>query len=280
MSLIERPGSDFTLPSLGKPYGDLIPGGVVSIKSMTTTEEKLFGGLSKLADFEKVIDTLITRCVKLPKEIKPDDLYTGDRVFLMMQIRNVSYGSLYDFTATCSNCRAKWDRQIHLEQDLTVQEVSDDWQDPFELELPISGDRIKLRLFRGRDERRVIEYVDRNTRKVNINQIGDPGYVYRMALHLVSVESDDDERSIPEADQSKILPDAIMYMENLAAGDSSAVRDELEARTPGMLLRVENECPKCGEVTDEPLPVSANFFRASTPRRTHTTARTVSRTVR
>ena len=127
MSIIERPGSDCILPSQGKPYGDLLPNGLITVYSMKTTEEKLFGGLSKKSDFENVIDTLISRCTSIPKDLKPSDLYTGDRVFLMMQIRAMSYGKDYGFRASCPECGTKWDHSVDLLTGLEIRELDDDY---------------------------------------------------------------------------------------------------------------------------------------------------------
>lgn len=277
MALLERPGSSFNLPSLGKPYGDLLPGGKINIYAMKTTEEKLFAGLNKPGDFENVMDTLITRCTDLPKELKPSDLYTGDRTFLMMYIRAVSYGVVYGFEAHCTGCGQKWDHSIDITKDLEVKEVTPDWEDPFEIQLPYSGDRVKLRLFRGDDERRVIKFVDRSTRKVNIRNAGDPGYIYRMALHVIGVTSDDPKRTFggEDVDQAEILQDAQMWVEKLDAPDSSAIREELDIRTPGIILSVEYDCPKCGRDMTEPLPVSPSFFRSTPTSRVHTRSRAV-----
>lgn len=274
MSELERPGQDAILPSLGKPYKGAIPGGLVSVYAMRTTEEKLFAGLTKATDFENVIDRLIVSCSSIPKELKPSELYVGDRTYLMMQIRAASYGIMYGFQASCQ-CRAKWDHSIDITKDLEVKELDDTWEDPFTIELPYSKDRATLRLYRGRDERRVIDFIDRSTKKLNIKNPGDPGYIYRMALHVVGVESQDGRSSIGgvDADPAETLSAAMIWVESLYAPDSSAIRDEIESRTPGIILNVQYECPKCGTDISEPLPVSPNFFRATSAVKVRTTAR-------
>lgn len=280
--MTERLGQKFRLPSLGKAYGDLLPDGEIEIFAMKTTEEKLFTGLTKAQDFENVIDTLIARCTSLPKELKPADLLTGDRVFLMMFMRAVSYGNYYGFQARCGmdSCHHKWDQTIDLTRDLEIKELDacEPFEDPFEIELPDSNDRVKLRLFRGRDERRVLDYVDRQSRKVDIRKQGDPAYLYRLALHVVGVVSEDPKRTFggEGTDPGETLADALVWVEKLVAPDSSAIREELEARTPGIVLSVEYDCPRCGENQTMPLPVSASFFRTAPSARVHTRTRTVS----
>lgn len=277
MSIIERPGSDCILPSQGKPYGDLLPNGLITVYSMKTTEEKLFGGLSKKSDFENVIDTLISRCTSIPKDLKPSDLYTGDRVFLMMQIRAMSYGKDYGFRASCPECGTKWDHSVDLLTGLEIRELDDDWEDPFEIVLPHSGDIVNMRLFRGYHERRIIDYVDRQSRKVNIRTAGDPGYIYRLALHIVCVQSKDPKRTFGDksSNEAETIAQAIQYVGGLDGPDSSAMREEIDARTPGLLLSVDINCPKCGSENNTPLPVTADFFRASSRPKAHTRTRNV-----
>lgn len=262
-----RPGSVVQLPSKGKPYGGAIPNGNVTVFSMKTTEEKLFGGISKRMDFENVIDTLIRRCSNIPESLKSEELYIGDRVFLMLNIRAASYGANYTFQIQCPNCRARWDHTMDLTKDLDIRDLSEDWQDPFELELPQSRDVVSLRLFRGTDERAIITYVDRANKKVNLKTIGDPGYTYRLALHLVGMKSHSNPENNFDTDlcelPGSLFANAQAYIENLSAQDSSAVREEIDNRTPGVNLQMDVSCPKCAHDFELALPMSADFFRAS-----------------
>lgn len=277
-----RPSIEVVLPSRGLPYDGLIPHGVMNLHSMTTAEEKLFAGISKRADFETVIDNLIRNCSDIPKGLKPEDLYVGDRAFLMMNIRAASYGAMYGFNLTCDNCKARWDHEIDITKDLEVREAPEDHEDPFKVELPISGDTVTIRLFRGYDERLIIKYVDQQNRKVDIRKVGDPGYTYRMALHLLAVDSANDPNDTFDETTAKgqILGLAMKYIDSLAAGDSSAIRDELEARTPGIVLAVETSCPKCDHAVETGLPITAEFFRAKSAAGLRDRPRVVSRSPR
>ena len=268
------------MPSKGKPYGDRIPHGLITVYSMTTQEEKLFAGISKKIDFENVIDALIKRCSGIPDSLRPGDLYVGDRVFLMMNIRAASYGAQYGFKVTCPECRARWDHDLDITKDLEVQEVSEDHQDPFEVELPMTHDLVALRLFRGDDERAIIQYVDRQNKRVNIRQIGDPGYTYRMSLHLMGVKSNSDPSTNFDIESCQEKPGAFQalateYIESLTAQDSSVIREEIDNRTPGLVLAMEMNCPKCDADFPLSLPLSADFFRAKSTSGPRTSARVV-----
>lgn len=264
-----RAGAEVTLPSRGKDpqTKDVIPGGVLTVYSMKTTDEKLFGGITKRSDFESVVDTLIRRCSNLPESIKPEKLYIGDRVYLMLNIRAASYGAPYTFQVQCQNssCRATWDHTIDITKDLEILDVSDEHSDPFKLELT-NSDTVTLRLFRGEDERAILNYIDRQNKRVNLKQMGDPGYIYRLALHLCGVDSDDPQGSFTEETFNQpgaFLAHSQEYIESLSARDSSLIREELDNRTPGVKLALDLTCPKCGSEFDIGLPLSADFFRAS-----------------
>ena len=254
------------LPSKGKPYEGQIPNGELTVFSMKTPEEKMFGGISKRMDFENVIDALIRKCSNLPKDFRPEKLYIGDRTYLMMMIRAASYGALYNVKIQCESCKAQWDQSIDIMKDLEILDVPDDHTDPFEIELPC-GDLITLRLFRGEDERSIITYLDRHNKKLNLKTIGDPGYIYRLALHVVGMKSSVDPSRNFDADlctiPGSLFANAQAYIENLSANDSSAIREEIDLRTPGIKLQLDITCPKCSHDFELALPMSADFFRAT-----------------
>jgi hypothetical protein len=185
----------------------------------------------------------------------------------MLNIRAVSYGALYSFSVQCPDCRAKWDHQIDLTKDLEIRDISDDWQDPFEIELPSSRDVVTLKLFRGEDERSIINYVDRQNKKVNLKSIGDPGYTYSLALHVVGVKSNSNPAASFDEENCKtpgsLFANATSYVENLTGQDSSVVREEIDDRTPGVKLSMEMECPKCRNEFDLVMPLQADFFRST-----------------
>ena len=252
---------------------------------MLTTDEEMFAGISKRGDIETVIDSLIVRCTNLPKDLKPDMLYSGDRVFLMMNIRAASYGANYGFKATCPECQARWDHSMDMLADLEVQEVPEDHQDPFDLELPQNGDTVSLRIARGYDERAIIKYIDRQNKKVDIRKVGDPGYTYRLSLHLMGVTSSTDPNLSFSADNLAERPGvfhsmAIRYIEALTAMDSSAIRQEIDNRTPGISTAIDLECPKCNHEWRLGLPLTADFFRSKPASGVHTGTRVVSRVPR
>lgn len=259
---IERPGKQVTLPSLGAPYEGKLPEGTCTVFAMKTIDEKLFAGINKRADFEDVIDQLITRCTSIPKELPPRELYLGDRLYLMMAIRMVSYGIQYAFQANCPSCNARQQYDVNLDSDLEVKYLDEAvWSDPFEVTLPHSGDKVHLRLFRGEDERKILQYTDKQLK--GKAAIGDPAYVFRLALHITQVVSNEADRTLLP-DPKGIINKAIRYVENLDAPDSSAIREAIDEATPGMLMALNLSCRSCGNSFDLTLPMSGDFFRSRT----------------
>lgn len=258
---IERPGKQVTLPSLGLPYEGKIPGGQCTVYSMKTVDEKLFAGINKRMDFEDVIDQLIARCTDI-KDLPPRELYLGDRLYLMMAIRMVSYGVNYAFQAGCPSCNARQQYDVNLESDLEVKFADEAvWADPVEVTLPYSGDKVSIRLFRGDDERKIIKYADQQLK--GKAALGDPAYVFRLALHVIQVVSNEAERTIMP-DPKGVINKAIRYIENLDAPDSSAIRDAIEEHTPGLMMALNLSCRSCGNTYDLTLPMSGDFFRSRT----------------
>jgi len=241
--------------------------------------------MNKPIDIENVLDTLIRRCTSLPEKMRPGSLYAGDRLFLMMYIRAASYGKDYAFKASCPACRSRWDHKLDILEDLEVKEVGPNHEDPFKVELPVSGDIVTLKIFRGDDERAVIQFVEKQNKKVDVRQIGDPGYTFRLALHTVGVDSRSDPQSSFDEESCSNKPGALIalasrYIEKLTAQDSSTIREEIDERTPGILLRVDMECPRCGNEFTLAVPLEPSFFRSGTSSGSRSSAGTVSRPVR
>lgn len=242
------------LPSAGKFYD--VPGvsgeGTVTVGPMTSNEEKLLAGIKNQSDIHTKIDLIIQRCTK--NAVPIEQMLITDRLFLLLKIRSLSYGSSYTFKLRCPNCGQQYDREIDLNE-LEVRYADADEGtpngaivEPFEVKLPISNKTVLLRFLRVADERDIIKYVQMRKRKT-VEQ-GDPGYSYRTAKHIVSVDGE-------ELDMGKM----IVFVEGLHARDSLAIRNALDAHDFGINVEIEEECRFCDNLYTFYMPFDAEFFR-------------------
>lgn len=253
VSVPSRPyACKIVVPSNGYLYGGKWSGGEMIISPLTVAEEKLLAG-SKGDRFD-VLDLIVKRCI-VECPVPFEDLLVGDLFYIMMCIRNISYGSDYSFNLTCGNCGTFYVHRLQIPDDLSMSVLTEeDDCEPYEVRLPLRGDLVKFRLLRYRDEMNIRRQLRLSYRSANIQ--GDPSYSYRLATYIQSVN-----------DQDMNLGDKVDYVESLAGKDSLALRDAIDGREFGISLIIKSQCPDCGYEDESILPFNREFFRPGSTRR-------------
>jgi hypothetical protein len=276
-------GSKIELPSQGFLYGGKIPNGEVVVSPMTTREEKMLASAGT-AGGQGVVDMLISRCVHsangTPLDMKSDDFLVGDRLYLMMAIRAVTFGQKYEFQMRCE-CGQSFKHDVAVPDDLETIYLKEEVIEPVEVELPISKVKLGLRLLRGSDEKAITKFADQQYERVNVALDGDPSYTYRMIRHIVWMEmpaSDqfpegqrienpdfatpiEGEEPMRPAMKRRVIDQMVRIYEQLLAQDTQAVRDALSENDCGMNTEITYDCPKCRNKYQTMLPMKVEFFR-------------------
>lgn len=249
-----RPTFEMVVPSRGVLYEGQLPDGKVSYHPMTATEEKLLAGGSRGG--VSVIDSILKSCMPdLPMPV--DDLLTNDKYFILLVLRAQSYGSIYKFPVKCEGCEKKFVHEVNLgfsdeegtEDTFLVNVLSDDTVEPFEVKLPSSGDVLKFRLLRGKDEKAIQRFAESAASKGK--QAGDPSYIYRLSRHIVAINDNSELTSFEIQD----------YVSNMIGMDSNALRNAIEKADCGVDTTVKAICPLCDEENEFSLPMTPEFFR-------------------
>lgn len=235
-------------PSQGHLYDGRFPGGEVVLSPMTTSEEKILQQSGK--DRMEIIDTLVQRClVKCP--VPYEELLIPDMFYLLLVIRNITYGSFYKFRLECPRCSLEYQHSLTIPDGLKLRCLTDeDEGEPWEVVLPMSEDRISFRLLRLKDETDIRRWT-RQAYQRSV-QVGDPGYTYRLAKHVVAINGN-------EMDAVKRLD----YVESMIGGDSNALRQAIDKHDFGVRLTLDSECPGCAHASQMRLPFDRKFFRPS-----------------
>jgi|SRR5581483_175986 len=232
------------LPSRGVLYGDAIPEGKVTIRNLTTQEEKLLS--SSKASAGNAFDKIISLCVVSPK-VDTDILLSTDKFFIFMALRWITYGPTYKFDIQCSDCRFSFNHQVNLTE-FTIKNLDDTVKEPFAVKLPKANVTVGLRLLRGGDERAIKDY---ETQKLRHNPDGGDGYIYRIARSIVSVDN-----------TAISIQNALAFVERLHGLDSSVIQNELEKYDSGIVPAIEADCPRCSNHMSMLMPLTPEFFRA------------------
>ena len=238
----------YTLPSLGKVYGDRKINPDITLRSMTTEDE--MRRLNPSDRPYKVMADIIDDCLVDKPGISAYDMCLGDYQFLLHKLRVITYGNSYSLTSTCPYCGSKNTGKINLDQ-MAVYTYTDDLQKYFELDLPRTGHHITLTMQTPRmlDD---ISIRAKELRKKSPDMNGDPAFLF-------SVES-----MIDTVDGNRL--DAVQkseFVRNLPMMDTNQIisyNEKLNERI-GLNTVLDNTCDVCGLDYSGTFRTTSEFFR-------------------
>ena len=213
------------LPSENKLYKLEDPGAPVTIRPMTFQDEK---ALISAAKGEDPVNLVLSRCTT---NIQVADLLSMDKLYLIMKLREISYGDDYSTLLICSHCQAENPTTVKLSQ-LNVNPVPDDFADPITVLLPTINKEAKVRLPRVRDERML----------QNAEDLMD-----QLWRFVVEIDG--------HTDKSVIAP----VVDKLPLKDIRTIMNAIKTDF-GVDTKIKFACGECGGVTVVDLPIDSNFF--------------------
>jgi hypothetical protein len=230
-----------TLPSKGLLYHGEIPA-EITLRSMTTREEKMMYGSQG-----DVVAKLLRNCITSPKDIDINKLLQEDLNFLLLQLREVTFGPDYVIGITCPRCNKKNDYHIDLSQ-FEINEIEDDFEDPYEVVLPRCKDRLEVGVLRKGDYDSLQRDVRKHSKQFNL-PYAEVLYTFRAARSIKKING-------KPVDQI----DARSYVDNLQAMDMRKLWTELNKVNFGVVSKATVTCPDCGEVWEVTVPMTSEFF--------------------
>ncbi len=154
-----------------------------------------------------------------------------DKLYLIMKLREISYGDEYNTLLICGSCGAENPTTIKLSQ-LNVNPVPDDFKDPATIMLPELKKEAVIRLPRVKDER---FFLDSSTA------------LDQLWRFIVSIDGHTDKSIIAAV------------LDKLPLRDVRTILNSVKSEY-GVDTKVKFECKDCGGVTVVDLPIDANFF--------------------
>ena len=247
------PSEFVDLPSGGQyyPEGHPLHGkDILEFKHMTAKEEDILTSRT-LIKKGIAIDRLIHNVI-VDKSIDPDSLLVGDRNALIISLRSVSYGNMYQTNVTCPSCQTTTPYSFDLnsanvyrgedEEELGVVYKGENF---FEVELPITKLKIVFRLLTGKQEKRFLKSIEgKKETDTFITQ-----HIFSM---LVSANGNDS------------LEVRQYVSQNLPSIDSRFLRSIYKKINPNIDLTQDFECSNCGYEVEMEVPLSADFFWPNT----------------
>ena len=246
---LEVPTESVPLPSRGviySPDSPLYGQETLDIKAMTAREEDILMSRAYIKN-GTVITELIKSCL-INKNIDPDEMIAGDRNAIMIALRITGYGSDYNVECECPKC-SKTSEQTFFLNELGIKRLQIDpiseGSNLFEIQLPISKKVVKVKFSNGYDEKDLIALQEKK-KKIGIQQ--DTIVTDKLTNSIVSVQGITDRTKIG------------MFIKDMPARDSLALRKFLEEHEPGMDMDVTMKCKHCFEESEVKLPIGASFF--------------------
>lgn len=245
----EVPVESVPLPSNGVIYDSstgLYGKETLDIRSMTAREEDILTSRT-LIKKGTVITELIKSCL-IDKTINVDEMISGDRNALMTALRITGYGADYTVQVDCPECGAG-NKQTFMLTDLPIKrlEISPiaEGSNIFEFELPVTKKKVQFRFLTGKDETEMNTIAERQKKQ---GLKSDNLVTSRLNFSVVAVDG--------VTDKSKVG----MFIKNMPARDSLALRKHIDSNEPGIEMKSWMQCDSCDEHSEVNLPIGASFF--------------------
>ena len=239
-SKFKFPTETIELPSKGLIYPEDNPlsSGTIEMKYMTAKEEDILSNQSYIQN-GTVLDKLLKSLII--SKIDYNELIVGDKNAIMIAARVLGYGKDYEFEYKGE--RVSVDLST-LENKVFDEKAITRGVNEFPFTLPTSDTKITYKLLTHKDEM-AIDAEIKGMKKINKN--ADPAVSTRLKAMILSVNGDDDRKTVRE------------FVDNyLLARDARAFRQHVKEIQPDVDLNVMVEVNGGMEAID--IPITVNFF--------------------
>jgi hypothetical protein len=238
MSEFKFPTEEVELPSKGLLYPKDHPlsSGKVEIKYMTAKEEDILTNQSYIQK-GTVLDKLL-QAVIVNKDIKVDDLYTGDKNALMVATRILGYGK--DYKVTIAGKEEVIDLSEIGNKDIDYKQLENS-QNYFTYKLEHTGTVLTFKMLNGADEKKIDRELA-GLKKISPNSSSQ--LTTRLKYMITSVDGKEETKDIRDFVDNYFL-----------ARDARAFREHVKGISPDLDMNVVLDG---GE--EVAVPIGLNFF--------------------
>lgn len=236
------PTETIELPSKGLFYPNRKSS--VEIKYMTAEEDNILYS-SDLIKSGKVLDILLESVIK-DKDLRPDDMLSGDRNYVLISARRTGLGDDYKpGKIRCESCSQEFEPTVDLSKLKSRElELEPDHEGLYELVLPVTKITIKFRLLRGSDEKRLSKSMEKKAVGSKVSRLITERYL----LQIMEVNGVRDKTYINK------------FISAMPTKDSLFFREYNRQVEPGLDLNYEFECSHCGHLQERDVPITSKLF--------------------
>ena len=236
------------LPSQGLYYplnSPMYQRSELEIKFMTAKEEDILASSgTNQTSFEKLIDSLL-----IDNNISSSDILEEDKMAILMSARRSGYGSEYECSVYCDNCREPTLHTFDLSKVNIKEMPSDSSYDPesnsFDFVLPLTKVNLKLSNITP-DDNDNIETERKQKKKYNLPFNFTVSF---LKTAIISANGVTDKEEISK------------FIEAMPASDAKQILNFYETCRPSIDTTQEVSCSVCDTTTERQVPFSWAFFR-------------------
>lgn len=194
--------------------------------------------IARAGGLGKTISTILQRGVSTVGEHPVSDaildsMLAGDRDYLLLAIRRVTFGNIIESDITCPECGEKTHINIDLEADVPVREFNGQWS----WDVPTKLGVVTVRHYNGITHRKIMENLDKTVPEIN-------------SIILAGC--------IQSVDGAPVI--ALDVAKKLGIVDRETILKSISETAPGpRLLEVNKTCEACGTTINLPLSLAALF---------------------
>jgi len=258
---IDVPDICAPLPSMGLTYpvGSALHGVTdVVLRAMTTKEENILTSQA-LIKRGTVINELI-KSLLVEKTFNVEDLLLGDRNALMVAARASGYGAAYEARVKCSadGCGFENVHTFDLSQlDIKRLELTpvSPGMNLFEFQFPKCKLNVRFKFFTARDELEASNIRDREEKA----GIAKDDNVTKTVLRVIRAVQNKNGDWIENSGEGRTKIEALVS-NLLSAEDATALRLHVKENEPGINMKQEYTCSKCGNAEEVEIPIGTTFL--------------------
>lgn len=211
------------LPSKCLPYG--ISPDNIKVRAYQGKEEVYLSQINPLNLERNYIEVL----KNVVQGIDPEDLTLGDRLYIIIWECINSYTDILKLKTVCTFCLNEIEIGVDLKE-LEIAFLPDNYKQPYEVILPVSGKKINLRLLTIKDEIGTEKY----------EQSHNDAFLYRYAKSIVEDNLD--------------IIQKLELLRGMHSKDLATIRAFHEKFYHGPVLSTNFKCPKCKEEDKTEVP--------------------------
>lgn len=227
----------------------------VSLREMTTREEKILLGTRDFSVFERLVKSC---CVD--EDIEFDKLSNADIMYLTFMLRELTYGPEYIQEVTCPHCGRTQEVTINInemEPKVLTDEEAKRLADGVTVTLS-NNDKITVNMLSAGDAARIDRVIKSKTKQ---NRLKDP-QSYEMMLRLATSVSNIETEEPTDIDLTE-TENKIAYIEQLRMRDLALIQNALNEFDFGLNRNIYRECENCGDDMEVVGYIVPEFFHPS-----------------